>query len=77
VADQNISSDELEQNEDNQIAAQLKGELTDTKTGIPQAAGPPKPKAKTEAHIDLAKTGADDTIMIDRDGTFSQSEDPK
>jgi hypothetical protein len=58
----NISSDELEQSEINKIAAELKGEL-----GAPRSAA--QRSTKTEADIEL-KPGEDDTIFIDRDGTF-------
>ena len=75
---QNISSNELERNEVNQIAAELKQQL-DT----PAQAAQPKPpeavvepelpkikaKPKTEHTFDL-KPGEGDTIFIDRDGTF-------
>jgi len=61
---QNISSNELEQNEVNKIAAELKQQL--------ETAGQPSTNAvsKTEDTIDL-QPGKDDTIFIDRDGSFS------
>ena len=58
----NISSDELEQNEISKIAAELKGQLDAPKQ--PVAAG-----AQKEADIEL-HPGKDDTIFIDRDGSF-------
>jgi hypothetical protein len=59
---QNISSDEIEQDEVNKIAAELKHEL-DKKAET-------KPAPKTEATFEL-QSGKDDTIYIDREGNFN------
>jgi hypothetical protein len=65
---QNISSDELEQGEVDKIAAELKQELS------------PKPEPqkilKTEHTVDL-QPGKDDTIFIDRDGSFRPADEAK
>ncbi len=68
VGTQNISSDQLERGEINQIAAQLKKQL-----GHPQ--GQAQTNSKTEAHIDLS-VSKDDTIFIDRDGSFRATDKP-
>ncbi|HVX57264.1 MAG TPA: hypothetical protein VHA37_06025, partial [Candidatus Saccharimonadales bacterium] len=60
----NISSDELAKGEVDKIATELKQQLKGSKT----AAASPK-KSKTEATVEL-KPGKDDTIFIDRDGSF-------
>jgi hypothetical protein len=61
----NISSDEIEQTEVDKIAAELKQQL-----GAKDSAQPDKPAApKAEDHIPL-ESGKDDTIFIDRDGSF-------
>lgn len=74
---QNISSNEIEKVEVNKIAAELKQQLDTPK--VPEVPKPPKEpeppkiklraKSKTEATIDLSP-GKDDTIFIDRDGSF-------
>ena len=64
----NISSDEIEKSEIDKIAAELKHQL-DTPKAEPE---PPK----TEHHINL-QTAEDDTIFIDRDGSFRQAEQAK
>ncbi len=63
----NISSDELAQNEVDKIAAELKQELNHSKK---QAA----PSAKKKEHVADLQPGKDDTIFIDRDGSFRQNE---
>jgi len=67
---QNISSNEIEQKEVDQIAAELKGQLNTA----PPAAEPAPPK--TEDKLDL-QPGQGDTIFIGRDGTFQQADQPK
>lgn len=62
----NISSNELEQGEVNKIAAELKQQMTN-------AAVPVKPVSRTNGTSDL-KPGDDDTIFIDRDGSFHINE---
>lgn len=64
----NISSNELESDEVHDIAAELKEELNSPKSA---AAPPSPPPKKTEHHIDL-QADTDDTIFIDRDGSFRQ-----
>ncbi|MDB5170854.1 MAG: hypothetical protein JWO35_548 [Candidatus Saccharibacteria bacterium] len=65
----NISSNEIEQTEVDKIAAELKSQLD-----------APKPVklggSKKEHSVDL-QAGDDDTIFIDRDGSFSLNEPPK
>ena len=79
---QNISSNEIEQVEVSKIAAELKQQLDTPKAPeAPKAPEPPKiklrAKSKTEATIDL-RPGKDDTIFIDRDGSFHDAkDDPK
>jgi hypothetical protein len=74
---QNISSDELEQSEVTRIAAELKQQLDTPELPKPPEPEPePKLKAKTEDTIDL-QSGQDDTIVIDRDGSFRSSKDAK
>ena len=63
----NISSDSVSRDEVDKIAAELKQELDQGKA----APSKPAPK-KTEHEADL-KPGNDDTIFIDRDGTFRQN----
>jgi hypothetical protein len=58
----NISSEEIEQTEVDKIAAQLKQQLNTEKGGN-------KDKQKTGEDVEL-KAGKDDTIFIDRDGSF-------
>ena len=65
---QNISSDEIEKDEVNKIAAELKHQLNNK--GKPAA----KPAPKTEDTIEL-QPGQDDTIFIDRDGTFRDADE--
>lgn len=64
---QNISSDEIEQKEVDQIAAELKHQLDTPKTKNTKA-------AKTEDTVEL-KPGEGDTIFIDRDGNFKPASD--
>ncbi len=77
-ATQNISSNELEQAEVSQIAAELKQQLDTPAQPQPAQQSEPvvqptlpklKAKPKTEASSDL-KPGDGDTIFIDRDGSF-------
>jgi hypothetical protein len=73
----NISSDELEEPEVHKIAAELKQQLDtpdqpQAESDLPKL----KPKPKTEATIHLEE-GQDDTIVIDRDGTFHINKDAK
>lgn len=63
----NISSEELEKNEVDKIAAELKSELR------PQTV-PSAPKK--EDVINLQQAGTSDTIHIDRDGNFRQADKP-
>lgn len=62
----NISSQELEQGEVDQIAAELKQQMA-----------PPEPKSKTEhtvnLHSDEPQPDEGDTIVIDREGSLSQA----
>jgi hypothetical protein len=69
----NISSDELARGEVDKIAAELKHQLNapKSKAGAAPKAGANKPK--TEDTIEL-KPGKDDTIFIDRDGSFRVNE---
>ncbi len=67
----NISSNELEQNEIDKIAAELKQELNSSKAP-PNNLPIPAPKI-TEHDVDL-QSGSSDTIFIDRDGSFRQAE---
>ena len=60
----NISSDELEQGEVDKIAAELRHELT------PASSRRPSP---TERVTNL-ESGSDDTILIDREGQFKQTD---
>jgi hypothetical protein len=61
----NISSTELENSEVTQIAAELKQQLDQPATPqAPEATAQPK-----EGHVDL-QPGKDDTIFIDREGSF-------
>ncbi|MEK7594084.1 MAG: DUF87 domain-containing protein [Patescibacteria group bacterium] len=64
----NISSNELEQSEVSEIAAELKQELDTPAKAVEEA-----PIKKTEHTIDL-ESGDGDTIIIGRDGTFQQAE---
>jgi hypothetical protein len=64
---QNISSNQLEQGEVDKIAAELKQEL-ETPKPTDQPAKP------AEHHVDLQQSGQDDTIVIDRDGSFRQNQ---
>lgn len=68
----NISSDELARGEVDKIAAELKHQLNAPKAGI-KAAPKSGTKPKTEDTIEL-KPGKDDTIFIDRDGSFHINE---
>jgi hypothetical protein len=61
---QNISSDEIEKTEVDKIAAELKSQLAGPKTKDDTGGKP-----KSENHIPL-EAGKDDTIFIDRDGSF-------
>jgi hypothetical protein len=72
----NISSDELEEGEVHQIAAELKQQLDTPKAPEPQLPPKPKPKAKTE-HTAKLEEGEGDTIVIDRDGSFHSSDEKK
>jgi hypothetical protein len=74
-ATKNISSGELEQNEVDKIAAELKQELDKP---APKPAETPKPAEppKNSGHIEL-KPGKDDTIFIDNEGTFHLNQDQK
>ncbi|HEX5744400.1 MAG TPA: hypothetical protein VFX84_03040, partial [Candidatus Saccharimonadales bacterium] len=69
----NISSNELEEGEVHQIAAELKQQLDTPAQDKPPEEALPKlkkrPKPKTEDSVNL-ETGQDDTIFIDRDGTL-------
>jgi hypothetical protein len=74
-ATKNISSGELEQNEVDKIAAELKQELdkpAPKPVEIPKPAEPPK----NSGHIEL-KPGKDDTIFIDNEGTFHLNDNDK
>lgn len=64
----NISSDELAQDEVDKIAAELKQELDQSKKPAPAAA------VKKTEHVADLQPGKDDTIFIDRDGSFSQNQ---
>lgn len=73
----------LEEGEVHKIAAELKQQLdtpekpkavAPTAPKKPAKPGPPKPKPKTEDTISL-ENGQDDTIVIDRDGTFHSKAD--
>jgi hypothetical protein len=70
---QNISSNELERDEIHEIAAEIKDQLDSPKAdaGQPKPTEPPeaKPAKVTEHSIDL-QSESDDTIFIDRDGSF-------
>ena len=68
----NISSNELAQDEIDEIAAEIKQELD-----VPKPAARPardKQEKKTEKSYDL-QPGEEDTIFIDRDGSFRQADD--
>jgi hypothetical protein len=65
----NISSDELAQDEVDKIAAELKQELDKSKEDPKK----PEPAVKKTEHVADLKPGQDDTIFIDRDGTFRQA----
>ncbi|HVX47787.1 MAG TPA: DUF87 domain-containing protein [Candidatus Saccharimonadales bacterium] len=67
----NISSESVEQDEVDKIAAELKQELDQSKT----PAASDKPAAKKTEHEAELKPGKDDTIFIDRDGTFRQTQE--
>jgi hypothetical protein len=67
AATANISSAANQQQEVSEIADELKQELKSSDD---------KKNDKGERHIDLQKPGEGDTIAIDRDGSFSQSEKP-
>jgi hypothetical protein len=77
---QNISSNEIERNEVQEIAAQLKQQLDSPQTPAapqptvaPKPDKPPEPVKKTEHLVDLQSPhDQDDTIFIDRDGSFRQ-----
>jgi hypothetical protein len=76
---QNISSSTLEQNEVQEIAAELKGQLnTPPPATLPdkpaKAAKAPPKTPKTEHTFDL-EAAEGDTIFIDREGTFRQAKD--
>ncbi len=64
----NISSDELAQDEVDKIAAELKQELDQSKSTTK------KPAAKKTEHVADLQPGKDDTIFIDRDGGFRQTD---
>jgi hypothetical protein len=68
-ATKNISSDELAQDEVDKIAAELKQELDQSKSKAATSV------RKTEHTADLSP-GKDDTIFIDRDGGFRQTDTP-
>ena len=71
----NISSNELEQGEVDQIAAELKQELQEPKPDKPPANAPEtKPAEKVTEHSMDLNTSDGDTIFIDRDGSFRQAE---
>jgi hypothetical protein len=63
----NISSDELARDEVDKIAAELKQELDQSKN-------PPKPAIIKTEHEAKLEPGKDDTIFIDRDGGFRQTQ---
>jgi hypothetical protein len=69
----NISSHTLEEGEVHKIAAELKQQLDTPGSDKPAEEALPKlkkrPKPKTEDSVSL-EAGQDDTIFIDRDGTF-------
>ena len=69
----NISSDELARGEVDKIAAELKHQLNTPKAGAKAASKAGGVKPKTEDTIEL-KPGKDDTIFIDRDGSFHVNE---
>lgn len=75
AATQNISSNTLEQKEVDKIAAELKQQLDGpAPAAAPPSATPVMPKAESssaEKTLDLNQ-GDDDTIFIDRDGSFHQ-----
>ena len=80
-AAQNISSNELERAEVSKIAAELKQQLDTPQTPVPPKTEEPeeklpklRAKSKTEDTIDL-KPGKDDTIFIDRDGSFHTADE--
>lgn len=68
-ATKNISSDELARNEVDKIAAELKQELNKPK----QASGSAAPAPKKTEHVADLSPGKDDTIFIDRDGSFHEN----
>ncbi|HEY5152454.1 MAG TPA: ATP-binding protein [Candidatus Saccharimonadales bacterium] len=75
----NISSNELENTEVQEIASQLKQELSGsrlTPSTFPPPEAAPEPAKKTEHSMDL-KEEEGDTIFIDRDGTFRQTAAPE
>lgn len=67
----NISSDEIEQSEVDKIAAELRQQLDSP----PKLSKSAKKFAKTEDTIDMSP-GQDDTIFIDREGTFHEQTEP-
>lgn len=67
----NISSDTIDSQEVDKIAAELKHQL-DSKPKFPIGNTAPK----TAGHVNLQQA-ADDTIYIDREGVFHQAEDKK
>lgn len=77
-SNKNISSDQIDRSEVSKIAAELKQQLDTPEK--PEAKEPElpklKPKSKTEDTINL-ENGQDDTIVIDRDGTFHQADETK
>jgi len=64
---QNISSDEIEQNEVDKIAAELKGQLD-------KPAEAPKDNGKAHEEGVKLEHGQEDSILIGRDGTFQQAD---
>jgi hypothetical protein len=77
TSNQNMSSNQLEQGEVDKIAAELKQQLDTPQPAAAEPQLPPKPNpAPTEKVMEL-KPGDDDTIFIDRDGSFKQTETEK
>lgn len=72
---QNISSDVIEKNEVDKIAAELKHQLDNPKpVDTSKPIVPPKPKTEDIIHLQAEQdAGKDDTIYIDREGMFHKS----
>jgi hypothetical protein len=66
----NISSDETARDEVDKIAAELKQELGDAKKSGKSGSADSKILKEKKEHVAELKPGKDDTIFIDRDGSF-------